>query len=74
MNWFGSMAACIVLALAHTSAVAADNGHSGIAVPRTGPELSDIALFVAAALALWLTRRALRKRAQKLIGKVGPKG
>ncbi|WP_258043103.1 hypothetical protein [Sphingomonas sp. NBWT7] len=43
----------------------ADNGHSGVATARTGPELSDAALFVAAALAVWLTRRALRNRARR---------
>jgi hypothetical protein len=29
---------------------------------RTAPELSDIALFVMAVAAIWLVRRALRKR------------
>ncbi|WBH18398.1 hypothetical protein [Sphingomonas radiodurans] len=43
----------------------ADNGHSGVATARTGPELSDFALFVVAAIAVWLTRRALRRRARK---------
>ena len=39
-----------------------DNGHSGVARPRTAPELSDIALFGMAAGGIWFTRRALRKR------------
>ena len=43
----------------------ADNGHSGVATARTGPELSDIALFIAAAVAVWFTRRALRNRTRK---------
>ena len=30
--------------------------------PRTSPELSDVALFVLAALAVWFVRRSLRKR------------
>jgi hypothetical protein len=40
----------------------ADNGHSGVATPRTAPEASDMALFVMAAGAIWFTRRALRRR------------
>lgn len=36
--------------------------HSGLPAPRTGPELSDIALFGVAALAIIIVRRALRKR------------
>lgn len=39
--------------------------HSGMATPRTAPELSDIALFVAAAAGIWLVRRALRARFAK---------
>lgn len=37
-------------------------GHSGTVHRRTGPEWSDIALFVVAALGVWLVRRALRRR------------
>ena len=37
-------------------------GHSGVVHPRTGPALSDIALFAVAAAAVWLVRRALRRR------------
>lgn len=33
--------------------------------PRRGPELSDVALFVVAAVAVWLARRALRNRNRK---------
>lgn len=54
----------LVLLLA-SPAFAVESGHSGIAHPRTGPELSDIALFVVAALAVWLARRAMRKRFKK---------
>lgn len=38
------------------------SGHTGIAKVRTGPELSDLALFAVACLAVWLVRRALRRR------------
>ncbi|WP_288457524.1 hypothetical protein [uncultured Sphingomonas sp.] len=40
----------------------AQGGHDGHVAPATGPALSDVALFVMAALAVWLTRRALRRR------------
>lgn len=33
--------------------------------PRTHPELSDVALFAMACLAVWLVRRALRRRFRK---------
>lgn len=39
--------------------------HSGVITERTGPELSDIALAVFAALALWFVRRAMRARFRK---------
>ena len=42
--------------------LAVQSGHDGIARPRTGPEASDIALFVFAGVAIWLVRRALRAR------------
>ena len=45
--------------------VTAVTAHSGIAHPRTAPELSDIALFVMAAAGVWLVRRALRRRFAK---------
>lgn len=38
------------------------SGHAGVATPRTAPEASDIALFAMAVGAMWLTRRALRRR------------
>jgi hypothetical protein len=38
---------------------------AAVSTPRTGPELSDIALFVVAAIAVWFTRRALRNRNRK---------
>lgn len=40
------------------------HGHTGVVAPRTGPELSDLALFAVAVAAVWLVRRALRKRFQ----------
>lgn len=42
--------------------LAVESGHSGVVHPRTGPELSDIALFAVAGIAVFLLRRALRKR------------
>ncbi|MGA1799489.1 hypothetical protein VH567_11995 [Sphingomonas sp. 4RDLI-65] len=42
--------------------LAVQSGHSGVVHPRTGPEVSDIALFGFAAIGVWLVRRALRKR------------
>jgi len=36
--------------------------HTGVPRVRTGPELSDIALFVMAALGVYLVRRAMRAR------------
>jgi ABC-type nickel/cobalt efflux system permease component RcnA len=44
------------------AALAVAGGHSGIVHARTGPELSDLALFVVAGLGIWLVRRALRRR------------
>jgi hypothetical protein len=52
--------ACLLLAL---PLLLAANGHDGQPHQRTAPELSDVALFVFAVVAVWLTRRALRKRA-----------
>ena len=45
--------------------LAVESGHSGTAHPRTGPELSDFALFVVACLGVWLARRAMRARLRK---------
>lgn len=44
------------------AALTVAGGHSGVVHRRTGPEWSDLALFVVAALGLWLVRRALRRR------------
>lgn len=48
--------------MAGLALLAVQSGHSGVVHPRTGPELSDIALFLVAATGVWLVRRALRKR------------
>lgn len=53
-----------VPAPARTSTIV-DNGHTGVARVRRAPEWSDIALFAVAVLAIWLTRRALRRRMRK---------
>lgn len=50
----------LLLLLLATPALAAP--HSGMPKIRTGPELSDIALFAMAALGVFIVRRALRKR------------
>jgi hypothetical protein len=39
--------------------------HSGVAKIRSGPAASDIALFVMAAIGVWLARRAMIRRAEK---------
>ncbi len=41
------------------------SGHDGVVRTRSMPEWSDIALFVVAVLAVWLVRRALRRRFAK---------
>jgi hypothetical protein len=46
-------------------AMAVTPAHTGVPKVRTGPELSDIALFVIAALGVWLVRRAMRARFAK---------
>lgn len=43
----------------------AQGGHSGTAGVRTGPELSDLWLFIVAALIVWFVRRSLRNRHRK---------
>ncbi len=48
--------------------LAVESGHSGVAHPLTGYEMSDVALFVFAAIAVWQVRRALRKRFAKARG------
>lgn len=56
----------LFLILLAAPALAEDNGHSGTAGVRTGPELSDIALFAMAVVAVWYARRRLRARHAKL--------
>jgi len=46
-------------------AMAVTPAHTGVPKIRTGPELSDIALFVMAALGVWFVRRAMRARFAK---------
>ncbi len=52
----------VLFLLATPAFAAVESGHSGTVHPRTGPALSDIALFVCAAVGVWLARRALRAR------------
>lgn len=60
------MRSLLLLALVAAPALANDpTAHSGIVKVRTGPEPSDIALFVMAAIGVWLARRAMIRRAQK---------
>ena len=51
-----------LLSLLLAPLLVAASGHDGQPQPRSAPELSDIALFVFAVVAVWLTRRALRRR------------
>ncbi len=46
-------------------ALAVTPAHTGAPKPRTGPELSDIALFVMAVIGVYLVRRAMRARFAK---------
>ena len=46
-------------------ALAVTPAHTGVPKVRTGPELSDIALFVMAAAGVYLVRRAMRARFAK---------
>ena len=60
------MRSLLLLALIAAPALANDPAaHSGIAKARTGPAASDIALFVMAAIGVWLARRAMIRRAAK---------
>jgi hypothetical protein len=60
------MRSLLLLALVAAPALANDPAaHSGVAKLRTGPEPSDIALFVVAAIGVWLARRAMLRRAAK---------
>jgi hypothetical protein len=54
-----------LLLLASSALAAAAPPHSGVVHPRTAPELSDIALFVMAAVGVFLARRAMRRRFEK---------
>lgn len=49
----------LVLALLAAPAYAA---HTGVPRVRTGPEASDVTLFIVAAFGVWLVRRAMRSR------------
>ena len=55
-----------MLRIAYTLLIAAPalaaTPHSGIAGSRSMPELSDLALFVCTALAIWFVRHRLRAR------------
>jgi hypothetical protein len=60
------MCSLLLLALIAAPALANDPAaHSGVVKVRTGPEPSDIALFVMAAIGVWLARRAMLRRAAK---------
>jgi hypothetical protein len=60
------MRSLLLLALVAAPALANDPAaHSGVVKVRTGPEPSDIALFVMAAIGVWLARRAMISRAAK---------
>ena len=60
------MRSFLFLLLIAAPALASDPAaHSGIAKARNGPEPSDIALFVMAAIGVWLARRAMLRRAAK---------
>lgn len=50
----------IALLLVATPATA--TAHSGVAGSRSMPELSDLALFACAAIAIWFVRSRLRAR------------
>jgi hypothetical protein len=52
----------IALALLIATPALAAGAHSGVAGTRSMPELSDIALFVCAALGIWFVRSRLRAR------------
>jgi hypothetical protein len=52
----------IALALLIAPPALAAAPHSGVAGSRWMPELSDLALFVCAAFALWFVRSRLRAR------------
>jgi hypothetical protein len=59
MRWF------LPILFIATPALAVTPAHTGVPKIRTGPEVSDIALFVMAAGGVWLVRRAMRARFAK---------
>ena len=60
------MRSLLLLGLIAAPALANDPAaHSGVVKVRTGPVLSDIALFVMAAIGVWLARRAMIRRAAR---------
>jgi hypothetical protein len=60
------MRTLLIFALVAVPAFADDPAaHSGVVKVRTGPAASDIALFVMAAIGIWLARRAMVRRAEK---------
>ena len=56
MRWY------LPILLLAAPALAVTPAHTGVPRLRTGPEASDIALFVMAAGGIWLVRRAMRAR------------
>ena len=52
----------IALALLIAGPAFAAAPHSGVAGPRSMPELSDLALFACAAFSVWFVRHRLRAR------------
>jgi hypothetical protein len=61
-----AMRSLLLLVLIAAPAFANDPAaHSGIIKVRTGPAASDIALFIMAAIGVWLARRAMIRRAAK---------
>ncbi|CAN5552798.1 hypothetical protein BH09PSE4_BH09PSE4_14900 [soil metagenome] len=56
--------AALFLLLA-TPAFAQDAPHSGVAHARTGPALSDAALFLMAVAGVFLARRAMRAKSRR---------
>jgi len=60
------MRSILLLALIGAPVLANDPAaHSGVVKIRTGPEPSDIALFLMAVVGVWLARRAMIRRAAR---------
>jgi hypothetical protein len=55
----------LIALLIAAPALAVTPAHTGVPRVRTGPELSDIALFVIAVAGVYLVRRAMRARFAK---------